>query len=167
MSDNNSIQRGMPAEQFIVVDYTSDQEGQLIRESDVVRANNGRFYTREEPTTFKNKSTARCPTYGNCNECCASGPAGIYCQICNKRNCVYQIVLLETYQFGGKYIDAEFLSNFLKCEHTVARADRKQAWLRTPVQTIQLSTLLARVRNCFGQEIAREKFTELRTALEE
>jgi len=157
----------MPAEQFIVVDYTSDQEGQLIRESDVVRANNGRFYTREEQTTFKYKSTAKCPTYGNCNECCASGPAGMYCQICNKRDCVYQIVLLETFPLGGKYIDAEFLSHFLQCEHTMARADRKQNWLRTPVETIQLPILLARVRNCFGGKIAREKFAELCTALEE
>ena len=75
MAEDNHPQSGGQSEKYIVVGYTNDQEGQNIRERNIVRANNGRFYTKEETTMFRYKSAARCPTYGNCNGCYASGPA--------------------------------------------------------------------------------------------
>ena len=48
---------------YIVKGYREEQAGQLIEESQVVRANNGRFYLQDENITFRILSRACCPTY--------------------------------------------------------------------------------------------------------
>jgi hypothetical protein len=60
----------------IVVSYTTDQEGQDIKDEDGVRSMNHRWCYQggDETSTWKLKSRAICPTYGSCEDCMKSGP---------------------------------------------------------------------------------------------
>jgi hypothetical protein len=50
----------------IVAEYDDKMEGKVIPDGQVVRANNGRWFTQNKIDNFELKSTPRCPTYGAC-----------------------------------------------------------------------------------------------------
>jgi hypothetical protein len=76
---------------FIIRNYEQKYKGREdddveIDDDDVIRASNGRYFTREEVSRFIEKSTERCPTYGLCGECLDVGPVGMLCQRCGDRD---------------------------------------------------------------------------------
>ena len=79
---------------WLLVGYSEDQAGQAIRQDDVIRANNGRWFTQEEVSNFKNKSNDSCPMYGNCNRCWKSGPVGKACNECNDKKVGYEVIFI-------------------------------------------------------------------------
>ena len=95
--------------QTVVIGYTDDQNGKDIREKDVIRAANGKWYTQDELDKFRDKSSANCPTYGNCNCCYASGPVGRPCASCQTKE--YSISKGTYYKF---YFDAKSISTTMK-----------------------------------------------------
>ena len=60
----------------IVVGYTNDQEGQDIRDEDVVRPANKKWTKQGSTEThdWQMKSSARRPKYGPCDHCYKAGP---------------------------------------------------------------------------------------------
>jgi hypothetical protein len=110
---------------YIVREYKDEMAGKVIPDEMVVRAENGRWFTSEEVQDFKTKSTARCPTYGVCENCYGSGPVHMLCQKCKNKNEIYVIVKRH-----GKFLDAEWISRFFGTSHLEARGDRTQNWPR-------------------------------------
>ncbi len=127
-----------PEPRYIVIGYQGDRDGQCIRDADVISAR-GLHYSDEEVSAFQAKSTARCPTYGNCSHCLRSGPVGKHCNTCNEQGylcrheAVYKVVYIEeSVTRTAHIIDARKLALTLGNTHEHAMADRTQYWLTTP-----------------------------------
>ena len=119
---------------YIVTEYREGQDGQPIKECQVVRADNGRFYRADEPTSFSILSRARCPTYGNCNSCYRSGPLNMCCRFCNDATKGYAIMFVyhPVLHCKRRIVDAEYFAHLTKLtdDHVVALADRHWTWIR-------------------------------------
>ena len=138
---NTRMQRSPPPK-IININYTEDQAGQDILDQDVIRAVNGRFYTEEEVRNFRLRSRPRCPTYGNCNRCFATGPVGKVCGFCPPQHGAgYVVVSVGCMRTRTKPIilDAENLATQMPNNHEVARADRTYSWKRTPSESIEFA----------------------------
>lgn len=103
--------------------HMPDQEGQDIRPSDIIRADNGVFFAKEEEQNFWAQSKAVCPTCGTCCNECAGDNNGC-CMVFIELNFPFghgacRIVDLETARFSNK-------------KHEVAMADHFETWIRTP-----------------------------------
>ena len=116
--------------QRIVKGYTDDQEGKDIRDEDVVRPSNGKYTKQGSPETnsWQHKSTGRCPTYGTCSFCFKAGPTGKKC------TCTYGNYLILFYR--GHVVDSITLGEMFGEELEVAKADRMQNWIRTPMMQL-------------------------------
>ena len=111
--------------------YTDELQGQRLSDAHTIRASNGRFFTRQEMRNFGQLSNVTAPTYGNCENCLASGPLGKRCEICHEErneDHMYKMVVLTR----CKIVDAEFLSGFAHHPHKRAKADCLVQWVRTP-----------------------------------
>ncbi len=117
----------LPTPRRIVVGYTNDQEGQDIRNDDVVRPANRRWTKQDSTEThdWKMKSSGHCPTYGSCDHCYKAGPAGKECKCTHGR---YKILF-----YSDHVIDSIKVAELIGEELEVAKADRMQAWIRTPM----------------------------------
>jgi hypothetical protein len=117
----------------IVIGYTVDQQGQNIRDKDIVRpdkrrwARNGSGETHE----WEKKSLGTCPTYGTCELCWKAGPAGKKC------TCAFGNYLILLY--GLNTLDSITVADIIGQDLEVARANRMQNWNRTP--TMQYNEL--------------------------
>ena len=118
--------------QRIIKAYTDDQEGKDIRDEDVLRPSNGRYTKQGSPETktWEQKSTGRCPTYGTCTFCFKAGPAGKKCLCTNGEYLIlfYRSHIIDSITFGEMFGE----------ELEVAKADRMQNWLRTPMMQLNL-----------------------------
>ena len=118
--------------QRIIKAYTDDQEGKDIRDEDVLRPSNGRYTKQGSPETktWEQKSTGRCPTYGTCTFCFKAGPAGKKCLCTNGEYLIlfYRSHIIDSITFGEMFGE----------ELEVAKADRMQNWLRTPMTFLNL-----------------------------
>ena len=126
-------------EQRIVVAYTDDQEGKDIKDEDVVRAENGLFYTEEEIGRFRKRSRARCPTYGSCEYCYKAGPVGLKCDDCDGIG-TYKVVYAhpqEDKRYARRIVDSEQLAKWFNRSTQIAKADRMFDWGTTPVMFIE------------------------------
>lgn len=108
----------------IVVNYTPDQEGQDIRDVDVIRPSNHRWCDRggDEIKEWKCRSNVRCPTYGSCEICYKSGPVGKDCNECppfTDRGPIYQILKNQK-----NILDSMTIAEMLNKGHETAKADR-------------------------------------------
>jgi hypothetical protein len=114
----------------IIMGYTDDQEGKDIRDEDVVRPSNGKYTKQGSPETnsWQHKSTGRCPTYGTCSFCFKAGPTGKKC------TCTYGNYLILFYR--GHVVDSITLGEMFEEELEVAKADRMQNWIRTPMMQL-------------------------------
>jgi hypothetical protein len=110
----------------IVIGYTVDQQGQNIRDEDVVRPNNHKWARKglSETHEWKEKSLGRCPTYGTCSLCWKAGPAGKKC-ICTHGN---SLILF----YGLNALDSITVADIIGQDLEVARADCMQNWVMTP-----------------------------------
>lgn len=116
----------------IIVGYDESMRGKLISKEHVIRAKNGYYYTEEECMAFRQRSTAGCPTYGNCNKCFQSGPVGQRCNRCRSRNSGYMIIVTQPPKKPQLVIDAEYFGKMCGEGHQVAMADRVHKWIEPP-----------------------------------
>jgi hypothetical protein len=111
----------------IVIGYTLDQQGQNIRDEDVMRPNNHKWARigLSETHEWKKKSSGRCPTYGTCSLCWKAGPAGKKC------TCTHGHYLILFY--GLNTLDSIRVANIIGQNLEVALADCMHNWARTPM----------------------------------
>ena len=140
--------------------YTPDQQGQDIRDQDVVRPVNHKWAGPDEMSTWRVLSADRAPTYGSCGRCFRSGPYGRLCNICNKdhvtlkKDGLHYQILLTSFE-GGKpaVLDSITLSEIFRAGHETARADRDVLWLRTPLRPYNRTMLDNYLYRVFKQEL--------------
>jgi hypothetical protein len=120
------VVRDSNGDMYIVREFKEDMRGKKIPDDMVVRAANGRWFTRQEVFDFELKSTPRCPTYGVCSHCFSSGPVHMLCQKCKTEGHRYFIPRIDG--VCGKYLDAEWISRFFGTSHVDVRADKTQKW---------------------------------------
>jgi hypothetical protein len=123
-----AVVRNSDGHMYIVREFKEEMRGKKIPDDMVVRAKNGRWFTKNEVENFVMKSTPRCPTYGVCAHCFGSGPVHMMCQKCRNKDEIYMIP-----KRNGKFIDVEWISRFFGTSHLDVRADRTQNW---PTQRI-------------------------------
>jgi hypothetical protein len=111
----------------IVIGYTVDQQGQDIRDKDIVRPDNRKWARNGSGETYewKKKSSGRCPTYGTCSLCWKAGPAGKKC------TCTHGNYLILFYELNT--LDSITVAEIIGQELGVARADRMTNWNMTPM----------------------------------
>jgi hypothetical protein len=69
-----SAVRNSDGHMYIVREYKNGMAGKEIPDEMVVRADNGRWFMKDEVENFLMKCTPCCPTYGVCGHCFGSGP---------------------------------------------------------------------------------------------
>jgi hypothetical protein len=111
----------------IVIGYTVDQQGQNIRDKDIVRPDNRKWARNGsgEIHEWKKKSSGRCPTYGTCPLCWKAGPAGKKC------TCTHGNYLILYYKLTT--LDSITVANIIGQDLEVTRADRMQNRNITPM----------------------------------
>ena len=114
-----------PIPRIIIVDmekkgYGDDDD---IREADVVRSENNRWFTTKEKERFYLKSTAQRPTYGSCHGCFKSGPVGKKCNECEGQ---YDVMI-----YNHRIIDSENLAKMAETGQEVAKAHLKNGRRQT------------------------------------
>jgi hypothetical protein len=130
---------GLPKPRLIVKSYTADQQGQDIKDEDVVRPPNHRWCIAggEEIHNRKLKSAAQCPTYGSCQVCMRNGPAGKRCKGClSERSGIYTILM-----YRGNILDSITITGICKTGHETAKADRTYKWLRDPLKLVNMEEI--------------------------
>jgi len=111
----------------VLTNYTPDQEGKDIKETDVVRPSNRRYCRKsagvhdEEIRSWKWKSNARAPTHGSCGGCMKSGPLGKVCMDCDDKGWKNDYRMMKD---GQKILDSITLAEIFGQGHEVAKADR-------------------------------------------
>ena len=120
---------------YIVRGYEPWMQGRIVPDDYVVRPRNHKWCGKYGGETFRAWSTERCPTYGTCNNCYASGPVGLRCvnPECNEH---YLVAFHRGNKDFSVTLDLQWISMFMGASHTLAMADRVQAWLRTPCQYV-------------------------------
>jgi hypothetical protein len=108
------------------MNYTPDQEGQEIRQEDVVRPLNRKITTMKEVANWKEISRSRAPSYGSCEYCFRSGPLGKRCNRCN--NGEYEAILLLVKGGAIATLDSITMSKIMGQGHKVCLAEHKMNW---------------------------------------
>ena len=127
---NCLIPHEMYEEQRLVVGYSTIQEGQDIRDKDVVRPLNHRwcYQGQDETHTWSLKSRARCPTYGSCSYCLKSGPVNKFCNECMLRDAEPGYLARRPgfviLRYQNKLLDSIKLAEILNQGHETAKADQ-------------------------------------------
>jgi hypothetical protein len=145
--------------EYIIRNYGEKYEGRNnddveIDEKDVVRAKNGRYFTPMEVSSFKEKNTQHCPTYGLCTECLDVGPVGLLCKRCpnDEYNEYYGATFIDMSDKHGwmrreqRWIDCEFVAKVLNTDIIIEKANRKATWLRTPTKQIIWTKMANRLK---------------------
>jgi hypothetical protein len=153
---------------FIVKRYSPDQQGQDIKDEDVVRPSNYRYCYAGSPESiaWKFKSTARCPTYGSCFVCMRSGPAGKRCNAClSEPPGIYTILL-----YRGNILDSITLAGICETGHETAKADRTFGWMRDPTKTLdmeEIAMLVQRSNRDGSSPLVQETMRRIRQMVED
>ena len=145
--------------EYILPTYTTAQADQPLREEDTIRAQTGILYTEEEIQQFRDKSNARCPTYGSCPHCFAAGPVGEVCTDCTAGD-NYKVVFAYPYDnrsYHRRIVDSETLASALNRPSHPALANRKFNWISTPL-TYLTSRKLQRLINQEEHRLAQAIF---------
>jgi hypothetical protein len=130
---------GLPLPKLIVKSYTADQQGQDIKDKDVVRPLNHRWCIAggEETHNWKVKSAARCPTYGSFRVCMRCGPAGKRCKGClSERSGIYTILM-----YRGNILDSITIAGICETGHETARADHTYKWLGDSLKSVNMEVI--------------------------
>jgi hypothetical protein len=116
--------------EIINVNYTPDQEGQELRQEEVVRPMNRKITTMKDVAKWEEISRSRAPTYGSCEYCFRSGPLGKRCNQCDHGK--YEVSLLLVKGGATETLDSITMSEIMGQGHKVCLADHKMNWNRTP-----------------------------------
>jgi hypothetical protein len=144
--------KGLPRPKLIVKRYSIDQQGQDIKDKDVVRPSNYRwcYAGGEETKKWTLKSTPGCPTYGSGFVCMRSGPAGKRCNAClSEGPGIYTILM-----YRGNILDSITITGICETGHETARADRTYLWLREPVKTVDMEEIAILVQRSYRDGIS-------------
>jgi hypothetical protein len=111
----------------IVIGYTVDQQGQNIRDKDIVRPKNRKWAQNGSGEThkWKKKSLGWCPTCGTCLLCWKARPVGKKC------TCTHGNYLILFYKLNT--LDSITVADIIGQDLEVARADRMKNWNITPM----------------------------------
>ena len=128
----DGLRSNYPPPRYIVVGYDPEHYGnEFIKDEDVVRPPNHMhvgFRTRKIPKDWvSGRSTGRCPSYGSCQICFMCGPVDECCSKCG------EIARYLVANYGQHTIDSITLADILGAGKIRARANRTQAWIRTPM----------------------------------
>ena len=136
-----TVRSNFPPPRYIIVGYDPEHyESRFIRDEDVVRPPNHRNTDSDTPSTWaRDRSTAACPTYGSCQVCFMCGPVDECCDNCGKN--VRYLVAFYNRRTTDSITLAETIGTGLKR----ARANRTQAWLRTPMMNFTSDALVMAV----------------------
>jgi hypothetical protein len=133
-----------PEPRYIIVGYDQEfYQSIFIKDEDVVRPPNHMHTTHATPRSWLKKSTARCPTYGSCNLCMKCGPVDEYCDKCGNGEEGRYLVPFN----HGQTMDSITIAEIMNTGHKRARANRTQAWIRTPMVHVR--------DDCFGLALQR------------
>ena len=162
MAHQDGVRRAQP---FIVVSYTPDQAGQPIRDEDIIRADNGMFFTQDEIAHFRDGSRMRCPTYGTCTGCWKAGPVGKRCNDCDDDHIGFKVVFIGV--GTGRTVDSEFIARFFNKGIEQALADRLDICISAPTQEKHRSDFLVEMHRKHGgpggQELTNATQSDCRT----
>ena len=122
--------------------YTFDQRMSFIRDTDVVRACNHAYFTREEQYRIffgrDWRTNAPFPTYGCCPHCWISGPM---CKPCGECGTPYALVYShEDFGEPGEgyvWVDAQYISGYFGLGHY--SADANEEWKSNVVPKVELT----------------------------
>jgi hypothetical protein len=135
------VVRDSNGDMYIVREFKEEMRGKKIPDDMVVKAANGRWFTKQEVTDFVLKSTPRCPTYGVCSHCFSSGPVHMLCQKCKTEGHRYFIPRIG--EGCGKFLDAEWMSRFFGTTHVDMRADKTQRWYTQQIWNMRRNSVKA------------------------
>jgi hypothetical protein len=112
-------------EEYVVKNYSPDQEGSDIKDEDVVRPRNHRWTLSgsNETHSWNLSSTACGPTYGTCVECTRAGPLAQVCNECNRHHTAGYMILVS--EDGQKILDSITIAQMFGKGIEVAKADLK------------------------------------------
>jgi hypothetical protein len=140
---------------YIGREFKEEMRGKKIPDDMVVKAANGRWFTKPEINDFVLKSTPRCPTYGVCSVCFSSGPVHMLCQKCKEEGHRYFIQRIDG--VCGKFLDAEWISRFFGTTHVDVRADKTQKWPTQKIWDLSRNSIEAYIRNVWpARKLLRE-----------
>ena len=122
---------------YIVRGYEPRMRGTQITDDYVVRPRNHKWCGQFGGEYFRPWSSARCPTYGTCNNCYGSGPVGMTCvdPRCEER---YLVMFANGVHDFKVTLDSQWISTLVGASHTPAMADRVQDWQTTPCGNLKL-----------------------------
>jgi len=126
-----------------------------IKDEDIVRPPNHRLETDvDKANNWLHRSVPRCPTYGTCLRCYASGPVGLQCISCEgERKGIYTALYYQT-----KVLDSLTLSNWLPTGFKAARADRRyEVGTQFPSVTVGIDWLTIAVDSMGNNEYTRKQ----------
>jgi hypothetical protein len=147
------IKRDSKEHRYIVAEYNDKMKGKVIPDNQVVRANNGRWFTQNEIENFELKSTPFCPTYGVCGYCFSSGPVHMHCQKCKVQGSRYFIT-----RMNGKILDTEWISQFFGTSHIDERADKMHNWITQRIWNMSPGAVVAYIKMMW---LAREPLRDV------
>jgi hypothetical protein len=106
-------------EEYVVMNYSTDQKGRDIKDEDIVRPLNHRYslFGSNETHSWRRLSTAAAPTYGTCVECMRAGPLAQVCNECNSHTAVYMILVSELFDdsiIQNTYVEPVPITNINK-----------------------------------------------------
>jgi hypothetical protein len=110
---------------YAVCNYTPGQNGQEIKDEDVVPPANHRYAIcgDTEVHTWRKKSRAACPTYGTCMTCMNCGLVGQVCMECYNKSGLKTDGFIMIWN-DQKIIDSITLMEIFGRNHQKAKADR-------------------------------------------
>ena len=119
------VLENVPVKNFRRNQSTEDR-ARWITQEETVRAHSW-TYTEEEKQQFKLFHNDRCPSYGNCLVCAASGPVGLTCGYCQQYGQRYVV-----WMKNNRIYDAEKLSTAFGRPHQQMNGNYTYKWIRTP-----------------------------------
>jgi hypothetical protein len=143
--------------QRVLVTYMDDQEGQDIREEDVVRPSKHQWsdaYSHNDGDWVA-KSRPRCPMYGSCQHCYRSRPVGMFCyehQEETPKLTQYMVVNYFHHIYRHATLGSIIIAEMLGAGHETAKADRTYAWLRTPTRNFDCELINIRAKQMYQRQ---------------
>jgi tRNA G26 N,N-dimethylase Trm1 len=123
----------------------------------VVRPPNHQYLEYETPRTWCKKSTAQCPTYGSCEYRMKCGPVDEYCDKCGNGEEGRYLVPFH----NGHTMDSITIAEIMNTGHKRARANRTQAWIRTPMRNVRTDCFVLALQRKCNKTLTKEEQTEI------
>jgi hypothetical protein len=113
------------------VKNATEQDELDIDDEDVVRAENGKYFLREELSKCELKNTHEYPTYGLCGWCFTIGPVNMLCQACpcDQYSRSYEAAYTHLSDRSTCWLDCENIARIMDTKIYKEKANRKNTCL--------------------------------------